>query len=570
MKTLKYIIIVVFLISCQDFLDVEPQGVISDNQLNNPDAVEDLIISAYAFLVQDHYTVPNVLWPYGDLRAGDAYKGGDGPADISIYNAMEVFTTLLPDMSSYAPSVLGDISNKKWERQYTGISRVHNALRRVNALSEGDFPKKTQRRAELLFLRGHYFFDLKILYKNVPWFDENATAQEIEKVSNTALTNDQLWEKIANDFEYASQNLPETSEDVGRPNKYTALAYLAKVKLYQAYKQDNQHNVTEIDNSLLEEVVAITDTIINQSQYSLESDFAQPFLWEFENGPEAVWQIQRSKDDGTQTGNLDFSSMLNNPMSSVFGCCGFHVPSQNLANAFKTDANGLPLFDTFNNTDLIPATDNVDPRIDHTIAMPGKPWKYVTDLVYDLSWSRQPEIYGPFMSLKENVAPDCACFEYITPFMSSSKNNILIRYADVLLWRAEALIELGRQGEALPIINDIRLRASNSTSLLVNSSGTPLSNYNISQYASFPSQDFARQALRWERRLELALEGHRFFDLVRWGIAKETLDAYLLTESTKREHLQSAVFVKNKHEYLPIPKQQIDLSKGLYKQNYGY
>lgn len=573
MKYLKVILfsIVVLLVSCTDFLEVEPQATLSDSQLNSPEAVEGLIISAYAYMANDHYTVPNALWPWGDLRSGDAYKGGDSPADIAIFSALELFSTLKPDMKSYAPSVLGDLNNKKWSRQFVGITRVNSALRRLNNLSETEFNLKKERQAELHFLRGHYFFDLKILYKNIPWFDENASVADIEKISNIEFSNNELWEKIASDFQFAMDNLPATQSDLGRPNKYTAMAYLAKVKLNQAYQQDENHNVTTINSELLEEVVDIVDEIEASGPFVLESDFANPFLWATEKNSEVVWQIQRSRDDGTQTGNLDFSSMLNNPMNPEFGCCGFHIPSQNLANAFKTDMNGLPLFETYNSSDLRPATDYVDPRIDHSIAMPGKPWKYSSQLLYTIDWARQPEIYGTFASLKENVSPDCECFERLNPFMTSSKNTVLIRYADILLWKAEALIELSRQSEALPIINSIRERAGNSTRLLVYSSGAPTSNFQIGLYNnSLWTQDYARKALRWERRLELALEGQRFFDLIRWGVAEETVNSYLLVESTKREYLKNAAFVKNQHEYLPIPQEQIDLSKGLYKQNPGY
>lgn len=576
MKTIKNIILLSLLIltiSCSDFLVVEPKGVISENQLVTSESVEKLTISAYAYLANDHYTVPNSLWPWGDLRSGDAYKGGDGPADISIYNAMEVFSTLLPDMSSYAPSVLGDLDNKKWQRQYVGISRVNVALRALNDISEQEFPNKTQRDGELHFLRGHYYFDLKILFKNIPWFDENASPSDIENISNAKFSDDELWENIANDFKYAVDHLPEMQTDAGRPNKYTAMAYLAKVKLYQAYKQDQSNNVISVSNEKLEEVVSLVNAIIASGSYVLEPDFGFPFLWQHENSKEIIWQIQRSKDDGTSTGNLDFSSMLNNPMSNEFGCCWFHIPSQNLANSFRTDNNGLPLFDTYNDKDL-QSDDFVDPRIDHTIAMPGKPYKYEASLIYTIDWARQPGIYGAYSSIKENVSPYCSCFERLTPFMSSSKNTVLMRYSDVLLWKAEALIELGRQNEALSIINSIRTRAANSTSMLVmNVDGEwrPTSKYKVGLYTESQwTQDFARKALRYERRVELALEGQRFFDLVRWGVAKETLDSYFVVEKTKRDYLSSAQFTKNKHEYLPIPQQQINLSNGLYKQNVGY
>jgi len=158
--------------SCNKFLDVKPQGVISDVTLSTPENIDKVVIAAYAMLGNDHYTVPNQLWPQGDLRAGDAYKGGDGPADIAVFSAMELFSTLKPDMSAYAPSTLGDLNNKKWERGYIAVSRINNALRRLNDIDETVYPLKNQRIAEMKFLRGHFFFELKILYKYMPWFDE--------------------------------------------------------------------------------------------------------------------------------------------------------------------------------------------------------------------------------------------------------------------------------------------------------------------------------------------------------------------------------------------------------------
>lgn len=560
------------LYSCNDFLDIPAQGILSDSQLNSPENVEKLVISAYAQLGNDHYSVPNLLWPWGDLRGGDAYKGGDGPADIFFYNALETFAPLQPDMSTFPPGALKDMNNKMWVRQYIGISRINNAMRRLNEIELGDFDKRDIRIAEMKFLRAHFYFVLKILYNRIPWYDENASVAEIEKLSNVQYSSNELWDKIANDLRAAADNLPESQNDVGRPNKYTAKSFLAKVLLFQAYEQDEEYKVVDINGLKLAEVVDLVDEVSLSGKFQLVSDFAYPFLWEFENGKESVFAIQRSRDDGTATGNLDFSSMLNNPMSNDFGCCWFHIPSQNLVNAFKTGADGLPLFDSFNSADLDLTVNTVDPRLDHTIAMPGKPWKYESGLIYtEQEWTRQPGIYGPFSSMKENVSPLCECFEKITPFMSSSKNTILIRYSDVLLWKAEALIELGREDEALPVINEIRLRAQNSTANLKDVNGDPLSDYKIELYQSAQwTQDYARKALRWERRLELALEGQRFFDLVRWGVASETVSEYLEVEKTKRTYLNDAMFVPGKNEYMPIPWQQMELSKGLYKQNRNY
>lgn len=565
--------IVLLTYSCsKDLLDVKPQGVISDDALNTPENIEGLVIAAYAMLGNDHYSVPNQLWPWGDLRAGDAYKGGDGPADIANYHAMEIFSTLQPDMSAYAPATLGDLNDKKWSRLYTSISRVNNALRRLNNIPESEYPLRNTRIAEMRFLRGQFYFDLKILYKHIPWVLENDLPLNIEQFSNKDLSDTELWENIIAEFRSAADNLPPTQSDKGRPTKFTAKAFLAKALLYASYKQDDNHQVINISQQKMEEVVGVVNEVIASGKYALEADFANPFLWEHENGPESVWAIQRSHDDGTSTGMIDFSVMLNAPMSTEFGCCGFHLPSQNLVNSFKTTANGLPDFDNFNNSDLNTSVNTVDPRLDHTVAQPGKPWKYEPSLIYtEEEWSRQPGIYGPFSSLKENVSPYCECFEQLPPFMASSKNTILIRYADVLLWKAEALIELGRHSEALPIVNDIRLRAQNSTALLKFANGSPLSNYKVEPYSGANwSQEFARKVLRYERRLEFAMEGHRFFDLVRWGIAAQTLDSYFSIEKTKRDYLNNAQFQSGKHEYLPIPQQQITLSGGKYVQNPGY
>ena len=183
--------------SCgEKFLDVQPQGVISDDALNTPENIEGLVIAAYAMLGNDHYSVPNQLWPWGDLRAGDSYKGGDGPADIANFHAMEIFSTIQPDMKAYAPAALGDLNDKKWTRLYTSVSRTNNALRRLNDIPESDYSFKTTRIAEMRFLRGLYYFDLKILYKHIPWVAENDSPLDIEQFSNTELSDAQLWENI--------------------------------------------------------------------------------------------------------------------------------------------------------------------------------------------------------------------------------------------------------------------------------------------------------------------------------------------------------------------------------------
>lgn len=571
MNILKYISIcsiALMLASCESFLDVNPKGTLGDDQLNTPENVEKMVIAAYSQLGNDNYNnKTNSLWPYGDLRSGDAYKGGAGTGDMGEWGLFETFVLLRVDMGGI---------DEKWYREYVAISRANNALGRLNNLTEEEFPKKQIRIAEMRFLRAHYMFELKILFKNVPWVDETIPADEYINVSNVEYTSAQMWEKIIEEFRFCVANLPENNIDLGRANKHWAKAYLAKALLYAAYEQDDKNNLTSINTAKLEEVVSLVNDLA--VKYSLATDFANNFLYETENGPESIFAIQCSRNDETIHGRLDWSAMLNYPMNSEYGCCGFHQPTQNLINSFKTDANGLPLFDTFNDANIVtPAemlANNIDPRMMHTAAIPGLPYKYRSTFLFQESWNRQPETYGPFMSLKEVVIYDCPCFEKVNPFMSSSKNRDIIRYDDALLWKAEALIELGRHAEALPIINSIRERAKNSTALLKDASGNPTGKFNIGTYVDGVNctwtQDFARKAMRWERRMEFAMEGFRFFDLVRWGIADQYVNQYLTVEKTRRAHLRDAEFTKNRDEYFPIPLAQINFSKKLYQQNYGW
>ena len=573
MKALKYITIAAALLlpmtACDSFLEVTPQGIANSDDLNSVDNVEKMVIAAYSALGNDNYQDGMFSpWPYGDLRAGDAYKGGAGTGDMGDFHLFETFVYLRDD-NSYL--------DKRWYAQYINIARCNDALKRINALSESDYAKKKMREAEVRFLRAHFYFEIKIMFKHIPWVDENDQSEDYINISNVEYTDQQLWEMIIEEFRYAVNNLPETQDEVGRANKNMAQAYLAKALLYAAYVQDDQHNVTSIDQNKLQEVVTLCQGLGNR--YALADDFAENFLCEMENGKESIFAIQHSVNDNTLRGRLDWGAMLNYPMNPDYGCCGFHCPSQNMVNAFQTDANGLPQFDTYNDNNIQTAEDllthNIDPRLNHTVAIPGAPYKYNPEFIFETSWTRDPSTYGSFMSMKETVLPDCPCFAFASPFMSSGKNRDIIRYDDVMLWQAEALIELGRHQEALPLINAIRERAARSTTRLVDVQGDPIGKYVVAAYEpgkNCPAwtQEFARKALRWERRLEMSQEGTRYFDLVRWGIAAETVNAYFAVEKTRRTYMGEAQCTKNRDEYFPIPKNQINFSKKLYQQNHGW
>jgi hypothetical protein len=556
--------------SC-DSLDYEPKGALSDGQFTSDDRVEKLVNAAYASLGNDHWLVPySNMWAYGGVRSDNAYKGGGGTADQGGYNRYEQFAFVTTDQEK---------ANDMWERLYIGVSRANRALQRIDGLSEEEYPQKTTRAAEMRFVRGHFHFLLKQLFKRVPYIDESIPSDSLENVSNREYSSQELWDQIAEDFRFAAENLPATQSEPGRADGTAAQAYLAKTLLFSAYEKNEQHQVMDIDQEELQEVVDLVDEIESSGEYDLYGEYGKNFLFPYENGREAIFSVQRSINDGTTQGRVAMVNGLNYPMGGGYGCCWFYIPSQNLVNAFQTGDDGLPLYDSFNEGNLTEPQDfqnnTFDPRLDHTVAVPQHPFKYQEDVTYDVSsWTRVPQIYGPFTSMKALQRSDCSCFTSVGPFFASSNNTTIIRYADVLLWKAEALIEMGQQDEALPIINRIRERAANVTDRLRYDDGSTYSNYEIATYEPGENinwtQENARRALRWERRMELATEGQRFFDLVRWGIAAETLNPYFEVESQRHDYLETAEFTEGQDEYLPIPQQQIDFSEGLYVQNTGW
>jgi len=553
--------------SCTDFLEYQPQGTLSSDNIKSAGNADALVTAAYASLGNGEMIGPVAsMWVYGSVRADDAHKGGGGVADLEDINFYEQHNLTQPQQGG------GFFHPYTWENYYKAISRANVAIRSINALNESDYPLKKTRLGELRFLRGHAHFMLKILFKYVPYVDETLTNDQILTTSNRQYTNDELWNKIGEDFQFAVDNLPPTQPERARANKFSAAAYLAKLRLFQAYEQDESHKVVNINRARLQEVVRLTDMVISSGQYSLQPDYAENFLPEFDNGVESVFAVQYSINDGTTLGRLNFETGLNYPHGAPqYGCCGFHQPTQNLANAFGTDANGLPRFDTYNNANINFQTATVDPRVDHTIGIDGHPYKYNAALPFSNSWVRDPGVYGFFQSMKEQQLATSSSYKKQGPFIGTSKNIDIIRYADVLLWQAEAYIELGQPNQALPLINQIRERAAKSTSRLKKADGTDPSKYLIRPYeAANWTQAYARRALQWERRLEFATEGPRFFDLVRWGIAEPTLNAYLAVEKTRRSFLGGARFTAGRDEYLPIPQREITFTKGLYKQNPGY
>jgi starch-binding outer membrane protein, SusD/RagB family len=345
---------------------------LNSDLLQDANGAELLSTAAYASLGNGNEYSSVTDWIWGSVRSDDAYKGGASTGDQPEIDKLQQFSFMLTDQS---------FIQNVWIWNFEAIARANTALQVINSLTDAEYPLKVQRQAEMRFLRAHFYFWMVENFKHVPWIDETLTPEEQKKISNREFTQDQLWDKIAADFQFGVDNLPERQTQVGRASKVAAAAYLAKTRLFQAYTQDESNNVTGINTARLNDVVTLTDYIIGTGKHHLSNDFAENFLFEYENGPESVFAIQFSKDDGTPLGREDWSHNLNYNMApGTYGCCSFHQPSDNVVNAFKTSATGLPLFTTFNDVRLTqPAdffTNSFDPRLDHTVGIPQHVFKY--------------------------------------------------------------------------------------------------------------------------------------------------------------------------------------------------
>ncbi len=556
---------------CNDFLDEQkPQGTLDQEQVLDPQYVDNLVISAYAVWISaEDINSSFSMWNF-DVRSDDAYKGGNGTEDGDVFHALEVSQGIM--------TTNWNISDM-WERLYNAISRANTALQVLGSMDSASYPLRDQRIAEMRFLRAHGHFLLKRLYKNIPFaVDENLTPEEYNDLENTAYTNDEGWQLIIDDFKYAFDTLPEVQEQVGRPNRAAAAAYLAKTYLYKAYRQDDPatHAVTSVDRDDLLEVVKYTDpAIMAASGVDLAADFHNNFRPEpeYENGPESIWAMQYSFNDGTNFGNCNWSYglIVPNIPGVTDGGCDFYKPSQNLVNAFRTDGDGLPYLDSFNAIDYDAASDNADPRLFLTVGMPGTPYMFNPNYIMDNSavWSRSNGLYGYYVSLKHNVDPDA---QYLVKgsWWGSPMNRIVLRYADVLLMRAEALVQLNQDiPQAIAIVNRLRERAARSTSMIADYQRLYGVRLNIHTYTGSYNAEQALKIVKHERRVEMALESDRFFDLVRWGEAAEVLNRYYADETDNCAIYSGASFTANKNEYLPIPFSQLSASNGHYKQNIG-
>jgi len=559
--------------SCSDsFLDVKPKAALSSSTLQNNKGINSLLVGAYALLdgwataegAYRSYQVGADNWVYGSVASDDSYKGtiaGDQPP-ISLIEQENIASDNI-------------YFRGKWRGMYDGIARTNDVLQILPKVLDITDAERAQIIAEARFLRGHFHFELKKMYNKVPYIDE--TIYDPNNLESTKLPNtEDIWPKIEADLQAAYAALPTKQAQPGRPTKWAAAATLAKAFLFQKKYTDAK---------------TLLDAIVASGQYKLVDNYHDNFKAVTNNNPESIFEIQYSVNDGASGGeNGNIGSTLNYPYGGggVTTCCGFFQPSQNLVNAFKTDAvTGLPLLDTFNGSDVTsdqgieatapftPYTGPVDPRLDWTVGRRGIPY---------LDWGVHPgktyvrdQAYGGPYSPKKHVMykSDVGTNTFAGNPRLNANNYRMIRYSHVLLWLAEIAVEQNDLEAARGYVNQIRARAAKPAGFVKKSDGTPAANYVIAEYLTpFADQATARKAVQFEERLEFAMEGHRRFDLVRWGIADQTLNAYYAVEGTKRPYLNNVKFVAGKHEYFPIPIQEILNSQvggqQTLEQNPGY
>lgn len=580
------IIFNVFLTSCQDdFLNKAPLGVIGDAQLANKKGLDALLIGAYAQMDglghSDHGIWPggpsNFIW--GSISSDNAYVGSDA-ADESY----------MPHIERYITTPLSPYLDQEWRGLYDGISRCNDVISvAAIALEDGTITEQQHNQyvAEARFLRGYYHFDAKQEFGNIPYID--LTAEIYSRVGNLTDRGDYFdaWPFIEADFQYASEHLDPVRLQPGRADQWAAKAYLAKSHMWQG----------ELTSAKL-----LLDDILDNGQgmhgkLELVDCYHDNFRAATNNNKESIWEFQASVNDGTLGENGNWSDVLNYPYGGgPGGCCGFHQPSVNGVNAHQTDGNGLPLLESFNDVDVIndqglssadPFTEHtgpLDPRLDWSVGRRGIPYLDWGDHP-GKDWIRDQHHSGPY-SPKKNVyyqAEEGTLTDVSGWTKGSTANNVrIIRLVHIILWRAEVAVFENDLITARDLVNRLRIRARDGCWVLENgavddgshvgSKGElPAANYRISPYASFPDQDYAWKAVKFEHRLEFMMEGFRLFNLVRWGDVADVLNKYLEKEKIHRYYLNGVSFVAGKNEIYPIPQIQIDiLGPELLKQNPGY
>lgn len=535
--------------ACNKF-DIKPKGQANIDQLTNKSGVNALLIGVYACIdgtvVNDAgaawaSSISN--WVWGSVASDDARKGSS-LGDQSAINPIEYF--YVDAANSYV--------NNRWRSYYEAITRSNEVLRTLPKVTDMTDDEKKLVEAQAKFLRAHFYFFLTIVYGKVPYIDENTEAPGSVKNDHV------LWPEMENDMKFAVDNLPTSWADKGRVTSWAAKTYLARIYMFQ--------QKFDLAMPLLRDVY-------ENGPFTLMDSYEKNYRIAHNNNVESIWEVQYAVNDGADgSPNANWGDGLVFPHGTAgLGIQGaFFQATHNFVSAFRVDANGLPLVnDTYSVDDILPYSktgaevlykDPVDPRLDHTVGRPGVPFLDYGVVHGGDSWVVDAVNMGPYNYKKNMFLKAESSQATTTGWMTGlNPNNYRIyKLGHVILWLAECEAEIGSLHNATMLVNEIRNRAKNSN-VVTFSDGTPAANYKVEPYPSdFPDKDYARKAIRMELRLEFGMEGMRFFDLVRWGIAAEVMNKYFEVEGTIMPPLAGMSFTAGKHEIWPIPLTQIDIS----------
>jgi hypothetical protein len=550
--------------SCgEDFLYRSPQGSIEAEAFANAQGVDLLVTNAYANLTENEWGASMFNWALGGIYGGDANKGSDG-GDQSVLNSLETYA-LLPT-NSYV--------HEKWQWVYKGERRVALALRTAALATDANPTTLAIRKGELYFLRAMCYYEgLKAFGPFMPYVDESY-AENDPKVPN----NKDIYNDVLADIDRAIAALPNTQPEPGRVNVWAAKTLKAKILL----QKGDYAGAKPILKDVLDNGVTSFG-----KKYALADDIGQNWdSFRDNSSPESIFEIQFSADGPNDNGNRGMSLCYPHN-SGPGGCCGFYQPSFELANSFKVDENGLPYLDgeyrtgtnnkspalmsynvSANGTEIESnITDPVDPRLDWAIGRIGIPYKDYGPA--EQGWVRDYNNGGYYLPKKHVYSKAEADAGLGRSGMSagwapgSAMNIQYLSVRDAMLLYAECLANDGEMAAAMEWVNKVRTRAGLDVNIIKNADGTPAANYKIAPYpdthAAFTDKATCIKAVRMERKLELAMEGTRFFDLNRWGgeyMAQE-LSAYIDYEQKFITKFVGSAKLQAAKTMFPVPQTQI-------------
>jgi hypothetical protein len=511
MRTIKAIFILCFLtisFGCSDFLDKPPYGVLeADGFFNSAERLKQGLTDAYNPLGFYNYEVP--LMVLGNIVTDDSEKGGSGVNDkIEAY-----------ELSRFRAVASNSICLDFWTTCYRGIFNCNTVIDKSESIQDGNQELIKRIVAEAKFLRGYYYFNLALTFGGVPLATSALTPTELDLRRSSY---DETWDQIERDFSEAAASLPLRSQydpsDLGRATKGAALAMLAKSMLMR---------------QKFEQAEDVLNQIISSNEYELLDDFGKIWKDEYENSSESLFEVQH---ENTASGWMNDTEGSWIPLQSngrKNGGYGFDCPTEDLRDEFEPG----------------------DPRLVYTLTFSG-------DIMRGIDVIDNSESPTGYHNRKVYIHPD----DRASPFDDQGYNIRAIRYADVLLLYSEVLNENNKPNDALAYLNMVRERARNTNS------HDPMRTHQVVDIEvdlpdiTVTDKNELRELIWHERRVELAMEYHRKFDLVRQERYGEVMRQFADNYDTDKGKL----FNDNYHYVCPIPSAEIDRSEGKIVQNPGY